>query len=74
MITIMNISDIMVQHKIKIFEYPPPCRLYTNVCSINYTTNVYNRSVFKRQCSSESVRLSLISAMDVHGIKKLHVL
>ena len=50
MITIMNISNIIVQHTIKIL--------------------VYNWSVFKRQCFS----LSLISAMDVPGIEKLHVL
>ena len=58
MITIMNISNIIVQHTIKIFKYPP------HFCSTNYTTKVYNWSVFKRQCFS----LSLISAMDVPGI------
>ena len=63
MITIMNLSNIIVQHTIKIFKYP-------HFCSTNYTTKVYNWSVFKRQCFS----LSLISAMDVHGIEKLHVL
>ena len=64
MITIMNISNIIVQHTIKIFKYPP------HFCSTNYTTKVYNWSVFKCQCFS----LSLISAMDVPGIEKLHIL
>ena len=39
MITIMNISNIIVQHTIKIFKYPP------HFCSTNYTTKVYNWSV-----------------------------
>ena len=61
MITIMNIANIIVQHTITIFKYSPPCRQMCapHFCSTNYTTNVYNWSVFKRQCFSESVRLSL---------------
>ena len=76
MITITTMFNIIVQHTIKIFKYPPPCRQMCplHFCSTNYTTNRCAWSYFKLKCFPESGRLSLTPAMDVPIIAKLHVL
>ena len=72
MITIMNMFNIIVQHTSKIFKYHPPCRQMCSLhfCSTNYTTGQDLNS----NTSSGRLSLSLILAMDVPGIAKLHVL
>ena len=77
MITIMNIFNIIVQHKLKyfniilhiekrvLFSFSPPIRLLIYVPGHDLKSNA---------SLNLDESLSLIPAMDVFGIVKLHVL
>ena len=59
---IMNMFNIIVQHTIKIFKYPPPCRQMCplHVCSTNYTTNLCD-------CSNVSLNLDASLSHSCYG-------
>ena len=77
MITIMNIFNIIVKHTIKIFKYHPPCR---QMCPLHFAPPiipliyVHGHNLNSNVSLNLDASLSLIPAMDVPGIAKLHVL
>ena len=71
MITIMNMFNTSVQHTIKIFKYHPPCR---QMCPLTFAPLIYAPELNSNVSPNLDASLSVIPAMDVHEIAKLHVL
>ena len=74
MITIMNMFNIIVQHVIKILKYPSSRQMFTFAPPIIPLIYVSGHDLNSNASLNLDVPLSLIPAMDVHGIKILHVL